>query len=112
MDAKGPKIIENLPDNIEFSNDTGVTVQCRTQGNPPPIIKWIHADSSEVSNIHGLRQILPNGSLHFPPFSAKNYRPDIHDSVYKCMAVNPLGTVISNDVWIRAGRRRFHIDIV
>uniref|UniRef100_A0A182SUH4 Down syndrome cell adhesion molecule n=1 Tax=Anopheles maculatus TaxID=74869 RepID=A0A182SUH4_9DIPT len=52
--------------------------------------------------VPGLRQILPNGNLVFPPFRAEDYRQEVHAQVYACMAKNQFGSVISRDVNVRA----------
>lgn len=48
-------------------------------------------------------QVLPNGNLVFPPFRAEDYRQEVHAQVYVCLARNPVGSVHSRDVNVRAG---------
>lgn len=50
-----------------------------------------------------LNQVLPNGNLVFPPFRAEDYRQEVHAQVYVCLARNPVGSVHSRDVNVRAG---------
>lgn len=49
-------------------------------------------------------QVLPNGNLVFPPFRAEDYRQEVHAQVYACLARNPVGTIHSRDVNVRAGK--------
>lgn len=51
----------------------------------------------------GLRQVLPNGNLVFPPFRAEDYRQEVHAQTYACLAKNQVGSIISRDVNVRAG---------
>lgn len=50
-----------------------------------------------------IRHILENGSLYFPKFDATGFRQDVHWTVYKCIASNAGGTIISRDLSIKAG---------
>lgn len=50
-----------------------------------------------------IRHILENGSLYFPKFDATVFRQDVHWTVYKCIASNAGGTIISRDLSIKAG---------
>lgn len=40
----------------------------------------------------------------FPPFRAEDYRQEVHAQVYACLARNPVGTIHSRDVNVRAGK--------
>lgn len=53
----------------------------------------------------GLRQVLSNGNLVFPPFQAEDYRQEVHAQVYACLAKNQFGSIISRDVNVRAGKK-------
>lgn len=89
---------------IDFSNSTGAEIECRASGNPPPEIIWVRSDGTAVGNVPGLRQVMANGNLVFPPFRAEDYRQDVHAQVYACLAKNPVGSIISRDVNVRAGK--------
>lgn len=52
-----------------------------------------------------IRHILGNGSLYFPPFQGESFRQDVHWATYKCIAANSIGTIVSRDVFIKAGKR-------
>ena len=44
-----------------------------------------------------------NVSLHFDPFPASAYRPDVHSAAYRCRASLPgVGTILSREVKVRA----------
>lgn len=92
---------------IDFSNSTGAEIECRASGNPPPEIIWVRSDGTAVGNVPGLRQVMANGNLVFPPFRAEDYRQDVHAQVYACLAKNPVGSIISRDVNVRAGKLAF-----
>ena len=51
-----------------FSNSTGARVECVAAGMPPPSIEWYQDDQLITHNIHGLRIVMTNGTLVFPPF--------------------------------------------
>ncbi|XP_053683718.1 cell adhesion molecule Dscam2 [Sabethes cyaneus] len=101
-DSKGPVFLKEPTNRIDFSNSTGAEVECSATGNPPPEMIWIRSDGTAVGEVPGLRQILPNGNLVFPPFRAEDYRQDVHAQVYACMAKNQFGSIISRDVNVRA----------
>lgn len=103
-DSKGPVFLKEPTNRIDFSNSTGAVVECSATGNPPPEMIWIRSDGTAVGEVPGLRQILPNGNLVFPPFRAEDYRQDVHAQVYACMAKNQFGSIISRDVNVRAGK--------
>ena len=103
-DSKGPVFLKEPTNRIDFSNSTGAVVECSATGNPPPEMIWIRSDGTAVGDVPGLRQILPNGNLVFPPFRAEDYRQEVHAQVYACMAKNQFGSVISRDVNVRAGK--------
>lgn len=49
------------------------------------------------------RQVLDNGTLVFLPFSAVQYRQDVHATVYRCRAHNAHGAIVSRDMRTQAG---------
>lgn len=61
-------------------------------------------DGTAVGDVPGLRQVLANGNLVFPPFRAEDYRQEVHAQVYACLAKNSVGSIRSRDVNVRAGR--------
>lgn len=105
-DAKGPVFLKEPINRIDFSNSTGAVVECRASGNPQPEIIWVRGDGTAVGDVPGLRQVLSNGNLVFPPFQAEDYRQEVHAQVYACLAKNQFGSIISRDVHVRAGKFR------
>lgn len=106
-DNKGPVFLKEPINRIDFSNSTGAVVECRASGNPQPEIIWVRSDGTAVGDVPGLRQVLSNGNLVFPPFQAEDYRQEVHAQVYACLAKNQFGSIISRDVHVRAGRLHF-----
>ena len=103
-DFKGPTFVTEPINKIDFSNSTGAEIECRASGNPPPEIIWVRSDGTAVGNVPGLRQVMANGNLVFPPFRAEDYRQDVHAQAYACLAKNQVGSIISRDVNVRAGK--------
>ena len=64
---------------------------------------WERKDGSTVSSIPGIRQVRPDNSLVFFPIDSNKYRPDVHATVYRCVATNKVGTIRSNDVTVKTG---------
>lgn len=108
-DMKGPVFIKEPDNRIDFSNSTGSVVECRANASPPPEIIWVRSDGTAVGDVPGLRQVLPNGNLVFPPFRAEDYRQEVHAQVYACLAKNQVGSIISRDVHVRAGKLTFFL---
>lgn len=134
-DTRGPILIKEPPNRVDFSNTTGAKVECSARGNPPPEIIWVRSDGTAVGDVPGLRQVqwsplgsknriffhywtperqqknkksvqvLPSGSLVFPPFRAEDYRQEVHAQVYVCLAKNSVGSIHSRDVNVRAGKK-------
>ncbi|EZA61107.1 Down syndrome cell adhesion molecule-like protein [Ooceraea biroi] len=98
----GPVFVKEPPNRIDFSNGTGAVVECQARGNPQPDIIWVRSDGTAVGDVPGLRQVLPNGNLVFPPFRAEDYRQEVHAQVYSCLARSSAGSVHSRDVNVRA----------
>lgn len=102
-DTAGPVFVKEPLNRIDFSNTTGAVVECNAHGNPTPDIIWVRSDGTAVGDVPGLRQVLANGNLVFPPFRAEDYRQEVHAQVYVCLAKNSVGSVHSRDVNVRAG---------
>lgn len=93
------------PSKLEFSNSSGGWLDCSASGNPQPTIDWLSIDGTSIGDVGGIRKILRNGTLVLLPFPAAAYRQDIHNTVYRCVASNRVGRIISRDVQIRAGKQ-------
>uniref|UniRef100_A0AAR5PMB2 Down syndrome cell adhesion molecule-like protein Dscam2 n=1 Tax=Dendroctonus ponderosae TaxID=77166 RepID=A0AAR5PMB2_DENPD len=106
-DTAGPVFLKEPPNRVDFSNTTGAVVECSASGNPPPDIIWVRSDGSAVGDVPGLRQVLANGNLVFPPFRAEDYRQEVHAQVYACLAKNSVGSINSRDVNVRAVVQQF-----
>ncbi|XP_064072184.1 cell adhesion molecule Dscam1 isoform X30 [Vanessa tameamea] len=104
----GPIFMKEPPNRVDFSNTTGAVVECAARGSPTPDVIWVRADGTAVGDVPGLRQVLPNGNLVFPPFRAEDYRQEVHAQVYACLATNPVGSIHSRDVNVRAVVNQFY----
>nr|AEC50084.1 down syndrome cell adhesion molecule [Pacifastacus leniusculus] len=102
-EESGPVIAEEPDNRVDFSNSTGANIHCSVRGHPKPTVVWVKADDgTAIGDVPGLRKVLSNGTLMFPPFRAEDYRQEVHAQVYRCQATNPHGTVHSRDVHVRA----------
>ncbi|XP_022216725.2 Down syndrome cell adhesion molecule-like protein Dscam2 isoform X3 [Drosophila obscura] len=99
---RGPGFVMEPPGRVEFSNSSGGWLDCSASGSPQPTIDWVHADGSAVTEIHGVRRVLRNGTLVLMPFAAAAYHQDIHNTIYRCIASNSVGRIVSRDVQVRA----------
>ncbi|XP_068626569.1 cell adhesion molecule Dscam2-like [Battus philenor] len=90
------------PPRLSFSNSTGARVSCAAHGTPPPTITWLTEDGVPVTDVPGLREALPNGTLWLGAFTAAQYRGDVHAALYRCRAAAPAGTVLSRDMRVDA----------
>ncbi|CAH0555680.1 unnamed protein product [Brassicogethes aeneus] len=107
-DTSGPVFLREPPNRVDFSNTTGAVVECSARGKPQPDIIWVRSDGTAVGDVPGLRQVLSNGNLVFPPFRAEDYRQEVHAQVYACLAKNSVGSVHSRDVNVRAVVQQFY----
>lgn len=96
------------PPRLEFSNSSGGWLDCSASGSPQPTIDWLSVDGTSVGDVGGIRRVLRNGTLVLLPFAAAAYRQDIHNTIYRCVASNTVGRVISRDVQVRAGKEFFY----
>ena len=98
------------PADIQFAHTRSAILNCKVEDRPRATITWKTARSDHVisSNITGLRHILPNGSLYFPPFTEDNFRTSVHKADYQCVAKNNVGNqfeIISRIAKLRAGKQ-------
>lgn len=98
------------PSRLEFSNSSGGWLDCSASGSAQPTIDWHSIDGSSIGDIGGLRRILRNGTMVLLPFSEASYRQDVHNTIYRCVASNRVGRIISRDVNVRAGEWNSSID--
>lgn len=100
---RGPSFVMEPPPRLEFSNSSGGWLDCSASGSPQPSIDWLSVDGTSVGDVSGIRRVLRNGTLFLQPFMAAAYRQDIHSTIYRCVASNAVGRIISRDVQVRAG---------
>ncbi|XP_017021349.1 cell adhesion molecule Dscam2 isoform X8 [Drosophila kikkawai] len=99
---RGPGFVMEPPGRVEFSNSSGGWLDCSASGSPQPTIDWVHADGTAVTEIHGVRRVLRNGTLVLMPFAAAAYHQEVHNTIYRCIASNSVGRIVSRDVQVRA----------
>ncbi|XP_067123055.1 cell adhesion molecule Dscam1-like [Centruroides vittatus] len=104
----GPVFISEPPSSVDFLNTTGVAVDCLAFGSPSPRISWRLRDGSLAENVPGLRQTLPNGTLILWSFRPEQYRQDVHADVYRCLASNVVGTILSRDIHVRGVVKQYY----
>uniref|UniRef100_A0A1I8PU60 Ig-like domain-containing protein n=2 Tax=Stomoxys calcitrans TaxID=35570 RepID=A0A1I8PU60_STOCA len=102
FDTQGPNFSHEPPSRIEFTNTAGNIADCIAHGNPPPNVEWLDKENNPITSISKVRHILANGSLYFPPFEADEFRQDVHWSIYRCVATNAVGSIVSRDVVVKA----------
>ncbi|KAK8776950.1 hypothetical protein V5799_029705 [Amblyomma americanum] len=107
-ERRGPVFSRAPPSRVEFLNSSQAVVPCEAQGSPRPEAWWWRVGSQgPAPDIPGLRHVRQqDGALVFSPFRAEDFRQDIHAAVYRCGARNSVGSVVSGDVHVRAGRAR------
>ncbi|XP_060535010.1 cell adhesion molecule Dscam2 isoform X1 [Cylas formicarius] len=109
---RGPSFVMEPPPRLEFSNSSGGWLDCSASGSPQPSIDWLSVDGTSVGDVSGIRRVLRNGTLFLQPFAAAAYRQDIHSTVYRCVASNTVGRIISRDVQVRAVvTQSFKVDV-
>ncbi|XP_053986908.1 cell adhesion molecule Dscam2 isoform X2 [Hylaeus volcanicus] len=103
LGQQGPVFVLEPPSTLVFSNTTGSQLSCSAHGSPTPHVTWITSpDQRSVTAVPGLRQLLGNGTLYFPPFLAQDFRAEVHNARYRCRATSSVGTVLSREVTLRA----------
>ncbi len=53
-----------------------------------------------------LKQVEEDGTLQFPPFDAADFRAEVHSNIYRCRATNSVGSILSPEIHLRAGKRK------
>ncbi|RTG88493.1 uncharacterized protein DC041_0002078 [Schistosoma bovis] len=89
---RAPEILPGLTSKIVTEGDS-LTLVCRAQGSPPPMISWTRANGRPLS-LPGSPQRIYNSTLHIP-------RVDRYDrGVYRCYAVNNVAGSAEYDVMV------------
>ncbi|XP_023233546.1 Down syndrome cell adhesion molecule-like protein Dscam2 isoform X2 [Centruroides sculpturatus] len=100
--VEGPIFLNEPPHRLDFSNSSGGELRCRGDGKPTPIVRWVKQNGDPVNEISRLRVLKADGTLIFRPFRPEDYRADVHDTIYRCLLSNIVGTIGSRDVHVRA----------
>ncbi|XP_054724764.1 cell adhesion molecule Dscam2-like [Uloborus diversus] len=108
----GPSFLVEPPHLVSFTNDTGAVIPCSVRGHPQPSISWAQGPRNTLRDMPGLRHFRADGSLVFPPFASEDYRQGVHDGVYRCIASNAVGSIVSREVHVKAVvRRRYKVQV-
>ncbi|GIX71256.1 down syndrome cell adhesion molecule-like protein Dscam2 [Caerostris extrusa] len=67
------------------------------------ILVGAQKEGGNAPDVPGLRYTRSDGTLVFLPFMRNDYRQDVHDTVYQCLASNSIGSVISREVHVKGG---------
>ncbi|KAI5735593.1 hypothetical protein M8J77_020362 [Diaphorina citri] len=110
-----PGNMDKVAPTIEWVSIDGMTL-VDIPGNMDkvaPTIEWVSIDGMTLVDIPGVRRTVRNGTLILYPFSAGGFRQDIHSAIYRCIASNSVGRIISRDVQIRAVvLQSYKVDVV
>ncbi|KAG1650320.1 Down syndrome cell adhesion molecule-like protein Dscam2 [Nymphon striatum] len=105
-DITGPIFIKEPKPLAGFLNTEGAQLDCSAHGVPDPKIQWMRQNGLDelqpVKAVPSLMRIFPNGSMVIYDFNADQYRQDIHATVYRCLASNIHGKIISSPVSVKA----------
>ncbi|GIY89727.1 down syndrome cell adhesion molecule-like protein Dscam2 [Caerostris darwini] len=107
-DQRGPVFRTEPSSRIEFSNSSGTELRCAADGVPSPRLSWQTREGGKAQDVPGLRYTNSDGTLVFPPFARNDYRQDVHDTVYQCLASNSVGSIASRDVHVRGDTNNTH----
>ncbi|XP_064482927.1 cell adhesion molecule Dscam2-like [Ornithodoros turicata] len=99
---RGPSFVLEPSTVVEFASATGAVLPCSAQGQPEPKVSWERKDGIQATHIPGLRETRSDGSLLLVPFSASQYRQDVHSATYRCVATNSVGTIKSRYSHVQA----------
>ncbi|GFY75090.1 down syndrome cell adhesion molecule-like protein Dscam2 [Trichonephila inaurata madagascariensis] len=100
---RGPSFEYEPPSRVDFDNSTGSVIRCSAKGQPTPDLWWETKNGSIVREVPGLQHLRPDGSMVFAPFTPMQYRREVHDAIYRCVAANVAGKIGSREVRVRAG---------
>ncbi|XP_063366960.1 cell adhesion molecule Dscam2 [Cydia amplana] len=92
--------LQEPPRRVEFTNNTGAMLTCSTRGDYQ--LDWLLVDNTPATPLAGLRHVLANGSLLFPPFPASRYRRDVHAASYRCRLRIADSAVLSRTIHVHA----------
>ena len=116
--STAPVFTTNLPTTVTFQNTEGLLLPCTSIGRPAPANEWIYSAGGTVGNQNDVRKktgkvvqniariltVFPNNTLWFHPFKDSQYQSGVHATKLRCVASNAVGSIISTEVTVKAGK--------